>query len=325
MSAGVTVGSLVGLREEAPRLNFEVLAGGAGLDRRIATSFLQTIGLALAGIDEGLRSGHALIFGESEGRYLDGLAAEGRTDVLARLLARDLPCIVVTGDLDPPAELIAAGDEAAVPVLRTALPTAVAMARLTTVLEEQLAPRDVRHGVLVDVLGLGVLVTGESGIGKSECALDLVVRGHRLVADDAVEVRCMGGTVIVGRSPEFTRHHMEIRGLGIVNVTDLFGVAATRASKRIELVVRLERWEPGREYDRLGLESATTDILDVSLPLVIIPVATARNLAMLVEVAARNHLLRTRGRHAARLLASRLERRLEALGDRQPDPEGGES
>src|SRR5690606_4521118 len=182
-------------REEAPRLNFEVLAGGAGLDRRIATSFLQTIGLALAGIDEGLRSGHALIFGESEGRYLDGLAAEGRTDVLARLLARDLPCIVVTGDLDPPAELIAAGDEAAVPVLRTALPTAVAMARLTTVLEEQLAPRDVRHGVLVDVLGLGVLVTGESGIGKSECALDLVVRGHRLVADDAGEVRGMGGTV----------------------------------------------------------------------------------------------------------------------------------
>lgn len=169
-----------------------------------------------------------------------------------------------------------------------------------------------------------MLLLGPSGIGKSECALDLVVRGHRLVADDTVEIRCRGGAILVGRCPEFTRHHMEIRGLGIVNVTDLFGVSATRTSKRIELVVRLERWDSGREYDRLGLESERIDVLGVAVPLVTIPVATARNLAMLVEVAVRTHLLRSRGRHAARLLASRLEQRLEALAERPQNLEAEE-
>jgi HPr kinase/phosphorylase len=321
MSPGVTVGSLVGQYDEVAGLNLEVLAGAAGLDRRISIPFIQKIGLALVGFDDCLRPGRVLVFGESEMRCLHQMAPADRTAALGRMFSRDLPCVVITQDLDAPPELIAAGDDASVPVLRTAMPTPTAMARLTGVLEDRLAPREVRHGVLVDVLGLGVLVTGESGIGKSECALDLLVRGHRLVADDTVEIRCRGASILVGRCPEFTRHHMEIRGLGIVNVVDLFGVAATRASKRVELVVRLERWENGREYDRLGLESTTIDILGVPVPQVTIPVATARNLAMLVEVAARNHLLRTRGRHAARLLASRLE----ALGDRQADPEEEET
>jgi HPr kinase/phosphorylase len=171
----------------------------------------------------------------------------------------------------------------------------------------------------MDILGLGVLITGESGIGKSECALDLVVRGHRLVADDTVEIRCRGEAVLIGTCPEMTRHHVEIRGLGLVNVTDLFGVSATRSSKRVELVVHLERWEPGREYERLGLDPTTADILGVSVPLVTMPVAPGRNVAMLVEVAARNQLLRSRGRHAAQLLAARLERRLEQLADRDSD------
>jgi HPr kinase/phosphorylase len=175
--------------------------------------------------------------------------------------------------------------------------------------------------VLLDILGLGVLLAGESGIGKSECALDLVGRGHRLVADDTVEIRCRGQAVLIGTCPELTRHHVEIRGLGLVNVTDLFGVSATRSSKRVELVVQLERWERGREYDRLGLDTATIEILGVPVPLVTMPVAPGRNLAMLVEVAARNQLLRSRGRHAARLLAERLERRLERLADRPDDSE----
>jgi HPr kinase/phosphorylase len=205
-----------------------------------------------------------------------------------------------------------------VPLLRTALSTPIAIARLTTLLEDQMAPSETRHGVLMDILGLGVLIAGESGIGKSECAVDLVVRGHRLVADDTVEIRCRGEAILIGTCPELTRHHVEIRGLGLVNVTDLFGVSATRSSKRIELVVRLERWEMGREYDRLGLDAETTDILGVRVPVVTMPVAPGRNIAMLVEVAARNQILRTRGRHAARLLADRLERRLEALADREP-------
>jgi HPr kinase/phosphorylase len=173
--------------------------------------------------------------------------------------------------------------------------------------------------VLLDILGLGVFLTGESGIGKSECALDLVGRGHRLVADDTVEIRCRGQSILIGTCPELTRHHVEIRGLGLVNVTDLFGVAATRSSKRVELVVRLERWEVGRAYDRLGLDTETVDILGVQVPVITMPIAPGRNVAMLVEVAARNQLLRSRGRHAARLLADRLERRLERLTDRDLD------
>ena len=323
MSAGVSVGTLVGPRGQASGLNLDVLAGAAGLDRCITIPFIQKTGLALAGFDAYLRPGRVLIFGESEIRYLEQMDAASRHQALARLFARDLPCVMLTLGLDAPDGLIDEADAAGVPLLRTDLPTPMAIARLTTVLEDRLAPKEIRHGVLVDVLGLGVLVSGESGIGKSECALDLVVRGHRLVADDAVEIRCRGGSILVGRCPEFTRHHMEIRGLGVVNVTDLFGVSATRSSKRVELVVRLERWEIGREYDRLGLETVFMEILGVQIPMVTIPVASARNLAMLVEVAARNQLLRSRGRDAAQLLASRLERRLEALADRghDADPE----
>jgi HPr kinase/phosphorylase len=155
-----------------------------------------------------------------------------------------------------------------------------------------------------------VLIVGDSGIGKSECALDLVVRGHRLVADDAVEVRRRGETDLIGTCPELTRHHMEVRGLGVINIRDLFGVASTRSSKRMELVVQLERWDPSREYDRLGLDENVYELFGVRIPLVKLPVAPGRNLAILVEVAARNQLLRARGTHAARELVSRMERQL---------------
>jgi HPr kinase/phosphorylase len=164
----------------------------------------------------------------------------------------------------------------------------------------------------MDVLGLGVLIAGESGIGKSECALDLIHRGHRLVADDTVEVRRRQETILIGTCPELTRHHMELRGLGVINVKDLFGIASTRSSKRVELVVQLERWVPTREYERLGLDDEFYEILGLRVPLIRMPVAPGRNIAILVEVAARNQLLRARGHHAARTLADRLERTLRA-------------
>jgi len=173
----------------------------------------------------------------------------------------------------------------------------------------------------MDVLGLGVLVVGESGIGKSECALDLVVRGHRLVADDTVELRCRAQSFLIGTCPALTRNHMEIRGLGLINVQDLFGVASTRSSKRIELVVQLERWEHGREYDRLGLDEEFSAMLGVRIPMIRMPVAPGRNVAILVEVAARNQLLRARGHHAARRLVTRLNEHLAAPGH---DADGGE-
>jgi HPr kinase/phosphorylase len=221
-----------------------------------------------------------------------------------------VPCLLLTGGIDVPPEVAIEGELAGLPVLRTPVGTATAIGKLTAILEDLLAVREVIHGVLLDILGLGVLIVGESGIGKSESALDLVVRGHRLVADDTVEVWRRGETAVIGSAPELTRHHMEVRGLGVINIRDLFGVASTRASKIVELVVQLERWDPAREYDRLGLEDSFHELLGVHVPLIRMPVAPGRNLAILVEVAARNQLLRMQGRHAARDLAARLEETL---------------
>lgn len=316
---GVPVGALLGVRGATSGLDLDLLAGAAGLDRYITSSYVQPAGLAVAGVDEDLPGGCALVFGDSEARSLSRLDAAGRAAALRQLFRRDLPCVILTGGLEGPPELTTEAERAGVPLLRTALSTPVAIARLTARLEDRLAPRETRHGVLVDLLGLGVLLTGESGIGKSECALDLIGRGHRLIADDAVEIRCRGEAVLIGTCPEISRHHVEVRGLGLVNVTDLFGVSATRSSKRVELIVHLERWDAGREYDRLGLEGESEAILGVQVPRVTIPVGPGRNVAMLVEVAARNQLLRMGGRHAAQALAERLERRLERLGERDPD------
>ena len=201
-------------------------------------------------------------------------------------------------------------ERARLPLLKTPVATPTAIAKLSSILEDSLAERTMIHGVLLDILGLGVLIVGESGIGKSECALDLIVRGHRLVADDTVEVRRRQEAILIGTCPELTRHHMELRGLGVINVTDLFGIASTRSSKRVELVVQLERWDPQREYDRLGLEEKGYEILGLRVPLIRMPVAPGRSLGVLVEVAARNQLLRGRGLNAARELAARLEQTL---------------
>lgn len=178
--------------------------------------------------------------------------------------------------------------------------------------EAQAGPEQARlHGVLVDVYGIGVLLQGPSGSGKSECALDLVVRGHRLVADDLILVSRESPRIVIGQGPEEIRHHMEIRGLGVINIRDLFGIAAIRYRKRIELVVMLEPWSPEVEYDRLGVDDQITELVGVPLPLLRIPVSAGRNMAILVEVAARNHLLKLMGHHAARQFADRLDRGLQ--------------
>ena len=308
----VTVGGLLRSRPESIGLPVELLSGESGLERTIASPHIQKTGLALAGFDEYLRPGRILVFGESEVRYLERQTPDQRLSTLAAAFNHDIPCVVITGGWEPPVELLAASERYHVPLLRTPVTTPTAIAKLTSWLDDTLAVREVIHGVLMDLLGLGVLIVGESGIGKSECALDLVVRGHRLVADDAVEVRRRAETAVVGTCPELTRHHMEVRGLGVINIRDLFGVASTRTSKRVELVVQLERWDPSREYDRLGLDESFYDLLGLNVPLIRMPVAPGRNLAILVEVAARNQLLRARGRHAARDLAARLEETLKS-------------
>ena len=322
---GVAIRTILRDLAESHSLDLEVLAGAEGLDRRITIPHTQKTGLALSGFDAYLREGRVLVFGESEIRYLESLDHDARVEVLQRILGYALPCVLVTDGFDPPAEVAVESDRAQVPLLRTRAATPEAMSRLSSVLDTYLSARGIIHGVLLDILGLGVLVVGESGIGKSECALDLVVRGHRLVADDAVELRCRAQSFVMGTCPELTRHHMEIRGLGMINVQDMFGVASTRASKRVELVVQLERWESGQEYDRLGVDDSFYELLGIRIPMVTMPVAPGRNVAILVEVAARNQLLRTSGHHAARRLVERVNRGLELSGvDGDADVESGE-
>ena len=319
---GIAVGTLLNSRPDAFGLALEVLTGPAGLERRITSPHVQKTGLALAGFHEYLKPGRVLIFGESEVRYLEGLDPPARSDALRLAFTTDLPCVLLTCGFPPPRELVIEAGLAGLPVLQTSVPTPTAIAKLNSILEDGLAERAVIHGVLMDVLGLGILITGESGIGKSECALDLIVRGHRLVADDTVEVRRRAETILIGACPELTRHHMELRGLGVINVKELFGIASTRSSKRVELVVQLERWDPGREYERLGLDDSFHDILGLRVPLISMPVAPGRNIAILIEVAARNQILRNRGHHAARALAERLGDTLRATAGTNAGPGG---
>jgi len=332
---GVTVSALLRSRLEALGLSLDLLAGGDGLDRLITSPHVQKTGLALAGFHEYLKPGRILIFGESEIRFLESLESRARSAALRLALGHDFPCVIITGGFAAPRELVIEAERANLPLLKTPIVTPTAIAKIESILEDSLAERTVIHAVLLDVLGLGILIAGESGIGKSECALDLIVRGHRLVADDTVEVRRRSETILIGTCPDLTRHHMELRGLGVINVKELFGIASTRSSKRVELVVQLERWDPLRQYERLGLDDEHFDILGLRVPLIRMPVAPGRNIAILVEVAARNQLLRARGHHAARILAARLDETLRqaaavaasnelAEEDEDEDIEGGD-
>jgi HPr kinase/phosphorylase len=320
--------------ETAEPLQLELLAGGAGLDNIVNRSAIQRPGLALAGFLEYVSPGRVQVLGKSEINFLNERPAAERTRILAQLCRQGGSCFVLTAGLKPPPELVAEAERHQVPLLRTAQSSTPAIEFLTSYLQDRLAPRAVLHGVLLDVYGLGVLLVGESGVGKSESALDLVVRGHRLVSDDVVEIkRC--GEILVGSGPELTRYHMELRGVGIIKVKDLFGVASVRMTKNVEYVIRLDTWDERKSYERLGLDERSYEILGIELPFVEMPVRPGRNLSVLIEVAARNHLLKRKGYHPARqlarLLGRRLRRGLDALEEEDlraaslgPEPEDGE-
>ncbi len=289
-----------------PRLALGFVAGESGAaSRTLNAARIQKLGLALAGFPHYVHAGRLQIVGHSELLFLEQLPPERRREAIAHLELDKISCILVTKGLVPPAELVEAAEAAALPLIQTPVVSSVAIGAITGYLQEALAPREVRHGVLLEIYGLGVLIEGPSGVGKSECALDLVVRGHRLVADDMVEVRRTEPGELVGSAPELLKEHMEIRGLGILNVRELFGVSAVSGAKQIGLAIRLERWEVAREVDRLGLDARTSDILGVAVPSFLLPVSPGRNLSTLVETAVRVHLLRARGYNAALSFAAR--------------------
>lgn len=301
---------------DAEPLGLTVRAGEHGLDNLVTRPRIQKPGLALAGFLEYIHSGRIQILGKSEMSFFQERPPAERARIMAQLCRQGASCFVVTGGVAVPDELIEVANRQDVPLLTTDLPTPATIDGLTRFLEDRLAPRIVMHGVLIDIYGLGVLLLGDSGVGKSESALDLIARGHRLVSDDVVEIKRLGD-ILVGTGPELTRYHMELRGLGIVNVKDLFGVAAVRLTKYVEYVIRLDPWKEGKSYDRLGLDDQSHEILGLELPYVEIPVGPGSNLSVLIEVAARNHLLKLKGYHPAKQLARRLGERLrpERAGD----------
>jgi len=294
------------LKHAPAELALRVLAGERNLpEREISTARIQKLGLALAGFTNYVRPGRVQIVGQSEVWFLDHLETDERRAAISRLALEKISCMLVTKEIAPPAELIEMAEEAGLPLLQTPLVSSAAISLVTEYLQSALAPRELRHGVLLAAYGLGVLIEGESGIGKSECALDLIMRGHRLIADDVVEVRRTASDQLLGGAPELLREHMEIRGLGIINVRELFGVAAISVRKPIGLVIRLERWAEAKEVDRLGIDERSIEILGVKVPHVILPVSPGRNLSTLVETALRVHLLRIRGSNAAQQFAAR--------------------
>jgi len=288
-------------------LELRVVTGESGFNRAISWGRIQRPGLALAGFIPYIKPGRIQILGESELNYLDTMPAEVRRERIEAICELPVAAFVITKGQKPPEDIVRECRRREIPLLVSDRTTSVIIQSITRVLEDELAPSTTLHGVLVDVYGMGVLLLGESGIGKSECALDLVHRGHRLVADDAVEIRRYPSGALVGRAAEMIRYHMELRGIGIINIKHLFGVSAVRASKSIELVIELQRWDPTKKYDRLGLDGETYAVLERERPLLRLPVASGRNLALLIEIAARNELLKSQGYDAAKEFARRVD------------------
>jgi len=292
----------------AEALHLELVAGEPGLDRGIVAVSVQKPGLALAGHLEAIHPERVQVIGFSEVSYLEGLDADRTRQRVEDLCNVGIPCILVTRGLAVPPDLVHCCRDAEIPLLRTHLSSASLIDELRLLLDSRLSPSTSMHGVLVDVFGVGVMILGHSGVGKSETALELVMRGHRLVADDIVEVRRRGIKSVYGSGPDIIKHHMEIRGLGIINIKDLFGISAVRDTKRIELVVKLEDWDEKEEYDRLGVDALTHEILHLPVPKIRLPVRPGRNISALIEVAARDQLLKFQGHHSARDFQERLIR-----------------
>ncbi|HEY8141324.1 MAG TPA: HPr(Ser) kinase/phosphatase [Kofleriaceae bacterium] len=303
------------LREAGGDLAMRLCAGGAGMARTIMVPRIQKPGLALAGYPEQLHRDRVQTLGATEIEYLRSADPTVRKLGIDTVMAASPACVVVTRGLEPPAELVAAAEAHGVPLVITRLSSAEFIAGVTQFLQAKLSPSTSIHGVLLDILGVGVLLLGKSGIGKSEAALDLVARGHRLVADDIVNIRRIGPKLIYGSGSGIIRHHMEIRGLGIINIQDLFGISAVRDVKKIELVIELSDWDQDAEYDRLGVDDEVYSILSEVLPLLRVPVRPGRNVATIIEVAARNQLLKLMGHHSAREFQDRLN---QAIADARP-------
>ena len=297
------------------KFKLDLVSGEEGIYRTITTSDISRPGMEMAGYFNYYPAKRVQLLGKTELTFFESLSEQDKTDRMVRLCTYDTPAIIISRELEVPPQLIEASEETGVPVMRSDLTTTRLSSALTNYLESEMAPLTAVHGVLIDIYGIGVLITGSSGVGKSETALDLVRRGHRLVADDSVEIR-KEHDGLIGRSPELIRHLLEIRGLGIINVMTLFGAGSVRLFKSVALVIHLELWDQQKAYDRLGLDEETMEIFDTHIPRITVPVRPGRNLAVIVEVAAMNFRLKRMGINAAQQFSDRLSDVIEE-GDRE--------
>jgi HPr kinase/phosphorylase len=287
--------------KEHNSLNLRCIGGRKGLTREISSPELNRPGQALLGFYEFFAHQRIQLFGQGETACLRMLEREGKPENIKRMFSYRIPCCIFTNNFEPTAFLFEEAERSQCPILQTDLPSAEFSARTLRILSDIFAPRQKIHGVLVEVYGLGILLLGGSGVGKSETALELIKYGHRLVADDLVDVHCVNGNILMGTGAnKIIGHHMEIRGPGIINITHLFGVRAIRDQAQIELVVALEEWDAKKNYDRLGMEEQTMEILGVSVPRLEIPVKPGRNIPTIIETAAMNERLKKMGYHAAK-------------------------
>ena len=299
--------------KEQNALNLRCIGGRKGLSREITVPELNRPGLALSGFFESFAWQRMQILGRGENAYLKKIEEEGKIGAFEKLFSYPIPACIFTHNLAPGSNFFRLAEAAGCPLLQTDLPSSEFTSRVLRVLSEIFAPKTTLHGVLVEVYGIGILLMGESGIGKSETALELIERGHRLVADDVVEIRCVNGSILMGQGANtIIGHHMEIRGLGIINITQLFGVGAIRDKKQVQLVCGLEEWDPDKVYDRIGTDEKTTEILGVRVPKLEIPVKPGRNVPIIVETAAMNERLKKMGYHSAKEFNQNILRWLES-------------
>jgi HPr kinase/phosphorylase len=314
-TASLTIQDL--LQDKEYGLDLSLFAGEAGLSHRLYSARIQKPGLALTGYTEHLHPDRLQVLGNTEISYLEKMPREEAAANIVRFCSFPISCFIVTKGLDPPDYLKEEAEKAGIPLLGSSLQSSIFISLITKFLEERLLPTTHIHGVLVDVLGVGVLLLGKSGIGKSECALDLVIRGHRLVGDDIINIKKKVPASLVGQAGELIQYHLEIRGLGIINIKDLYGVSSIREKKIVDMVIELVEWDSEHEYDRLGIDDQVYSILGVDLPHLCIPVRPGRNMTSIIEVAARNFLLKGMGYHSAREFQEKLLARMDVrpLGD----------
>jgi len=298
--------------KENEALNLKCIAGRGGLARELKVPEINRPGLELSGFYDNFAWQRIQIFGRGETAYLYRLEREGKHDTLQQFFASEIPCCVFTHQQQPTGAFIELAEGSGCPVLQTDLSSSEFTTRVIRVLSNIFAPKQSLHGVLVEVFGIGVLILGDSGVGKSEAALVLIERNHRLVADDLVEIRRVGGNILMGTGSGVSSHHMEIRGLGIINISHLFGVGAIREKKQIQMAVKLEEWDPAKSYDRIGAEDNFIDILGVQVPYLTIPVKPGRNIPILIETAAMNERLKKMGYYSAKEFSRNVMKWLES-------------